>query len=204
MEKRSFAITGLEVRAQDESATPRLTGYASVFDADSHDLGGFIERIAPTAFERSLAAVNDGQLSVHALWSHDQSQPLGSTRGGKLTLSQDDNGLKFDLDVSRMTPSQLDAAKDGDLQMSFGFRVVEDAWTKRADGLAQRTVLDLELLEISPVVFAAYPDSSAAIRSMKEWEAAEEKNAEELPEVFNEVRLRLLRHWADRFLPPVI
>lgn len=203
MEKRHFQITGLEVRAQsDDNAIPRLSGYASVFDSDSHDLGGFIERIAPTAFERSLAAIKDGQLSVHALWSHDQSQPLGSTRGGKLTLAADDNGLKFELDVSRMTPAQLDAARDNDLQMSFGFRVVEDAWTKRADGLAQRTVLDLELLEISPVVFPAYPDSSAAIRSMKEWEAQEAVISEALPEPMASRRIRLLSRWAERFLPP--
>lgn len=201
MEKRHFTITGLEVRAQADDATPRLTGYASVFDADSHDLGGFVERIAPSAFERSLKAVADGELNIHALWSHDQSQPLGSTRGGKLSLAADEAGLKFDLDVSRMTPAQLDAAQDGDLQMSFGFRVVEDTWTKRADGLAQRIVIDLELLEISPVVFPAYPDSSAAIRSLKDWEATEAKLSEELPDSFNEVRLRLLKRWIDSRYP---
>lgn len=213
IEKRHFAITNLEVRTQDdENPTPRLTGYASVFNADSHDLGGFIERIAPSAFERSLQAVNDGDLNVHALWSHDQSQPLGSTRGGKLSLTQDESGLKFDLDVSRMTPAQLDAARDGDLQMSFGFRVVQDAWTKRDDGLAQRTVTDLELLEISPVVFPAYPDTSAAVRSLKAWEDNTVEDIEEkIEEIatdtahtdeFNGLRIRLMKRWLDQRYPP--
>lgn len=175
LERRDFTITEakIETRAKgDDNATEQrfLEGYASVFNSDSEDLGGFREQIAPGAFTRSLKSVSDGDLVVHALWSHDWSQPLGSTRSGKLTLEEDDTGLRFKLDVTRMTPAQLDAAMDGDVRMSFGFRVLEQTWEETADQV-NRTISDLDLFEVSPVIMPAYPDTSAAIRSLDAWKA---------------------------------
>src|SRR5579875_2382871 len=79
----------------DDDEDRSLVGYASVFNSDSEDMGGWREQIAPGAFTRSLQEVSNGQRNVFALWSHDWSQPLGSTAGGKLQISQDENGLAF-------------------------------------------------------------------------------------------------------------
>lgn len=175
VERRSFAITRInahETRAAGASDGDKLAGYAIVYNSDSYDLGGFIERVAPTALTRSLDAAASGDLSIQAFWSHDSSQPLGSTRGGKLALASDDNGLSFQLDTTRFNPMQLDAARDGDLQMSFGFIVRADSWVEREDGVFIRTLVDVDLFEVSPVVSPAYGETTAALRSLASWKEA--------------------------------
>lgn len=188
IEYRSFSFTpaaGTETRSADATGD-KLAGHAIVYNRDSHDLGGFVEIVAPGALTRSLKQASAGELNVHALWSHDSSQPLGSTRGGKLALSSDDEGLAFELDTSRFTPAQLDAARDGDLQMSFGFRVVKDSWVRRDDGVAERTLIDVDLFEVSPVISPAYPDTTAALRSLEAWKADEVRSTD-LATLYGEV-----------------
>ena len=85
LEVRSVPLN-TETRANEATGEKTLAGYAAVFDSPSEDLGGFVETISPGAFKRSLEAIKAGDLSVQALWSHDWSKPLGSTRGGKLKL----------------------------------------------------------------------------------------------------------------------
>ena len=164
VERRDFAV---EVRADDEG---KLRGHAAVFDSDSLDLGGFIERIAPGAFKRSLDEAKGGRGMIHAFWSHDPAAPLGSVKSGKLSLSEDARGLAFELSPKRLTPAQLDAVTDGDMRMSFGFRTREDKWEKR-DGKNVRTLLDVDLFEISLVASPAYPDTTVALRSLEQFEA---------------------------------
>lgn len=185
METRSFGLTDVRfikaaTRAADtQDQTPEgdtLRGYASVFNSASEDLGGFVEFIAPGAFKRSLDAVGSGDHSVVALWNHNDDFPLGSTSGGKLTLSEDERGLAFSLDTSRFTPAQLDAARDGDLKMSFGFIVRGDSWVELPDGSFQRTITDLDLREISPVTWPAYKATEAAMRSLEAWKSERSKS----------------------------
>lgn len=170
IERRNFALTGLEVRAKsDDDKTGKATGYAAVFNSDSHDLGGFIERIDPGAFARSLAHATSGALNIFALWSHDLSQPLGSTGGKRLSLSEDERGLAFELDTSRMNVAQLGALEDNDLRMSFGFSVRDQEWRELDDGTVIRTLKDVDLMEVSFVINPAYPDTEAALRSLDTW-----------------------------------
>lgn len=206
IERRSFKIADVRfaTRATDkgDAEGSRMEGYASIFNSDSVDLGGFTERVAPGAFARSLEAASKGETNVFALWSHDTSQPLGSTRGGKLALEEDDKGLRFTLDTSRMTPAQLDSAKDGELRMSFGFSVREQEWKENDDGSVERTLVDVDLFEVSPVISPAYPDTTAAVRSLEAFKASRavgELTPVEADMNWLEVRNRLLsRHLARR------
>lgn len=160
LERRFFA----EVRAEDgdEGGEPVLRGYAARFNSNSVDLGGFIERIAPGAFADSLARGEQ----IHALWSHDPALPLGSTRGGKLKVWEDVDGLAFELNGKRLTPQQIDAVRDGDMQMSFGFYTREDSWD-RASKPPVRTLHKVDLFELSAVAMPAYPETSVALRSLE-------------------------------------
>lgn len=170
MEIRSLPADLVELRADVEADKPtRANGYAAVFNSDSHDLGGFVERIAPGAFKRTLEEAARGLHNIHALWAHDSAQPLGSTRGGKLTLSEDARGLAFSLDVSRFNVAQLGALEDLDLQMSFGFRAREQVWEDHDDGSITRTLTDLDLSEVSFVINPAYPATDVALRSLDQW-----------------------------------
>lgn len=171
IERRVFPVSELRVQPEEDG---KIGGHAAVFESDSLDLGGFIERIAPGAFKRSLEEAGRGENLIHALWNHDPGIPLGSTRSGKLALAEDERGLAFDLSGKRLTPAQLDAVADGDMRMSFGFRTREDRWEKR-DGQNVRTLLDVDLFEVSLVTMPAYPDTDVAVRSLERWQAEQEE-----------------------------
>ncbi|WP_202600227.1 HK97 family phage prohead protease [Sphingobium yanoikuyae] len=171
-ETRHMALTDFELR-DDTAEQKRGYGYAAMFNSDSLDLGGFIERIEPGAFTRSLAEATAGTRNIYALWAHDTSLPLGSTRSGKLALAEDVRGLTFDLSVDRFTDQQRSALEDGDLQVSFGFRVREDRWEKRDGDIIVRSLIDVDLSEISLVINPAYPSTEAALRSLDEWRSSQ-------------------------------
>lgn len=154
-----------------ETRAPRLEGYAAVYNSDSvlmwENGEEFVERLAPGAFSRSLSSGDH----IVALWSHDMSKPLASTRNDNLILKEDDKGLWFSMSLERMDSMMLAAARDGDVQMSFGMFIRDRDWSRREDGTRVRTITDLDLFEISPVVFPAFPATEAAVRCFQKWSA---------------------------------
>ena len=148
-----------EVRAEGDGMT--FTGYASVFNSPSEDLGGFVEYVAPGAFKRSLQSRNE----VKLLWNHDAGEPLASLRGGTMSLVEDNRGLK----VTAQLPNTSRGRDVAELlrtkvidTMSFGFNVIRDSWS--TDGKT-RTLESVRLFEVSVVSFAAYPATTAQVRS---------------------------------------
>ena len=192
-ETRHFALADVEIRAKTDEQEGRATGYAAVFNSDSYDLGGFVERIAPGAFANSLRAATDGETNIYALWAHRDDQPLGSTGSGKLTLSEDEHGLAFSMDTTRMSAMQLDALRDGDLRMSFGFRVREDNWRESEDGFYERTLIEVELFEVSFVISPAYPATEAGIRSLNEWRSAKPESIAGNEQIDECLRVELIK-----------
>ncbi|MER9883107.1 HK97 family phage prohead protease [Mesorhizobium sp. M0118] len=60
----------------------------------------------------------------------------------------------------------------GDISgMSFGFRVTKQEWDETGD-LPVRTVLEVELYEVSACAFPAYDDTTLGVRSLTEWRDA--------------------------------
>lgn len=171
IERRSFPIR--EIRATDGD-NPKISGYAAVFDELSENLGGFYERIQRGAFANTLETAD-----VRALWNHDSNYPLGRSRAGTLALSEDETGLAFEID-----PPETSYAKDllvsmrrGDVdQMSFGFITIRDKW-EQIGGQVIRTLLEVELFDVSPVTYPAYPTTSATVRSKFESFTAESQAA---------------------------
>jgi HK97 family phage prohead protease len=148
-----------EVRAEGDGMT--FTGYASVFNSPSEDLGGFIEYVAPGAFKRSLQSRNE----VKLLWNHDSGEPLASLRGGTMQLVEDERGLKVTAQLPNTTRgrdiAELLRTKVID-SMSFGFNVIKDSWAR--DGQT-RTLESVRLFEVSIVSFPAYEATTAQVRS---------------------------------------
>ena len=171
IERRAFQVR--EIRAS-EGDKPTITGYAAVFNELSENLGGFYERIQPGAFAQTLPSAD-----VRALWNHDPNFPLGRTKAGTLQLSEDETGLAFEID-----PPDTSYARDlmvsmrrGDVdQMSFGFITVRDKWEQIGEQVI-RTLLEVELFDVSPVTYPAYPTTSAAVRSQLESFTAESQAA---------------------------
>lgn len=186
MTERRYIELNAEIRTADDGGK-RAFGLAIPYNSWSVELGDFREKIAPQAVKRSLAEANNGERNIFAYWSHDNSLPLGSTKSGKLKLEDREDGLYFELDTSRLTTLQADALADGDMRMSFGFIMRSQEWTDLEDGMSERTILDMDLLEVSPVTFPAYPATEASLRSAhdawkeetaSEIETVEEKRAE--------------------------
>jgi HK97 family phage prohead protease len=148
-----------EVRAEGDGMS--FTGYASVFNSPSEDLGGFVEYVAPGAFKRSLQSRNE----VKLLWNHDSGEPLASLRGGTMQLIEDSRGLKVTAQLPNTTRgrdiAELLRTKVID-SMSFGFNVIKDSWSTNGQ---TRTLESVRLFEVSIVSFPAYGATTAQVRS---------------------------------------
>ena len=91
---------------EGEDGSKTFTGYAAVFGAESQGLP-FIERIANGAFSRAIKQAEQGRRVIKFLHGHDESRMLATTASGRLTLSEDNVGLKVE---ARLDPADPDAA----------------------------------------------------------------------------------------------
>lgn len=163
-------LTGftVEKRAEGEAALPTITGYAAVFDTETVIGGkdwGFREKIARGAFAEALKTSD-----VRALFNHDEEYVLGRVKSGTLRLTEDERGLKVEID-----PPDTQDARDlitkmqrGDIdQMSFAFTMEGGVQTWDETGDMPLRVIEKvgELMDVSVVTFPAYPETEAAARS---------------------------------------
>ena len=163
-EERVFPLEDLEVRA-DEGKPPRIVGLAPRYGVWSDDLGGFVERFEPGAFTKTLQ-----ESDVRALFNHDANYVLGRTKAGTLGLTDQRQGLHFEVEPPTTTwAADLLVSmgrKDID-QTSFSFRAIKDEWTEpEKDGQPYRRVVrEAKLYDVSIVTFPAYPSATAQVRS---------------------------------------
>ncbi len=160
-------------RADDGSAT--IFGYAAVFDSLSDDLGGFRETIKRGAFRKSIA----GGADVRALVGHDSSKILGRSSAGTLRVKEDRHGLSYEIDVPDTSAGRdiATSIERGDVSgSSFQFRTIEDRW-RTVDGEEQRELVEVELIDVSPVTYPAYPATDVALRSLKTYQEKQEADA---------------------------
>ncbi len=191
MEKteRRVMVGKLELREVSDKA-PQLVGYAAKFGVRSENLGGFVEMIAPEAFNRALREGHDVRLLVN-----HEGLPLARSTAGTLKLSVDSVGLRVEADLDPANPDVqrlTSALSRGDAdQMSFGFRTLGDAWDLEA-APPERTLTDVELLDVSAVTYPAYPQTEVALRSLAEAQAgAAVPGPEDLPAENIRLRRRL-------------
>lgn len=152
-----------EWRVEESDDGVKIAGYAAKFNELSEEMMGFREKIAPGAFAASLERGDD----VRALWNHNDDYVLGRTASGTLRLAEDDIGLKYEIDPpdTQWARDRIESIKRGDVnQSSFGFVVVTDDVT-REDGNEIRTLLEVDLFDVSPVTYPAYPQTESEIRS---------------------------------------
>ncbi|MHA7275360.1 HK97 family phage prohead protease [Arthrobacter sp. Hz1] len=156
----------VQYRAADEGLGT-LSGYAAVFNKLSQNLGGFVERVDPAAFNKSLADL----VPVLGRYNHDDNQLLGTTEGQTLRLEVDGTGLRYDIDLPDTTTGRdvRELAKRGDLRYSsFAFRTVADDWDFTDQGFPMRTLLAVQLVDVAPVNNPAYRDTTTGLRSLAE------------------------------------
>jgi len=158
----------------------RLVGYAAKFGTRSQDLGGFVETIAPGAFSK---AIGDGQ-DVVAYWNHNRDAILGRVSAGTVRLSQDDVGLRYEVDLPDTTAGRdvaVSVARGDIRHSSFAFRAIDDEWDTLDDGTPLRTLHAVQLYDVSPVSEPAYLDTTAALRSLEQQRPASDPEPEAQP-----------------------
>lgn len=156
-------MTTGEVEARAKGSKAYVEGYAAVFERRSGNLGGFVEVVKPTAFNKTMR-----EADVRALWNHDPSLVLGRNKAGTLDLSRDDKGLYYRALMPDTTYARnlFELLERGDItQSSFTFFKVQDDWELvNLDGeteYPQRSLVEVGLVDVSPVTFPAYEDATS-------------------------------------------
>jgi HK97 family phage prohead protease len=158
-------LARLEVRAAGSDDGARtVVGYAAVFNSETDICGYWTEVIAPGAFSRSL-----GENDVVALCSHDTGRVIGRQSAKTLRIEEDDKGLKVEIDLPDTTDGRDLAVliERGDITgMSFGFCTRKQEWDETVDP-PKRTILDVDLLEVTVTAFPQYTDTEIGLRSLE-------------------------------------
>jgi HK97 family phage prohead protease len=165
MERERRTIS-LPVECRKDEDKPALSGYAAVFNEVAEIAGLFRERISPGAFAN---AVNTDD--VRALFNHDANFVLGRTTAKTLRLSEDDRGLRYDIDPpdTQWARDLMVSVSRGDVnQSSFAFEVIEDEWDygKRGE-IPTRTIKSVRLYDVSPVTYPAYEGTTVSARTVE-------------------------------------
>lgn len=125
-----------------------IDGYVNAVERFSKVLtrktGKFIEKIMPTVFQRAIEKNN----AIKVLLNHDYDMELANTKDGNANLYEDNIGLRAIVEITE--PSVIEKAKQGKLKgWSFGFICNKCDEVENEQGIAERTVRDIDLIEVS-------------------------------------------------------
>lgn len=158
-----------ELRTKADSRI--IVGYAAKFERWSEPImGWFKEKNARDAF--SECDITD----VIMCFNHNIDSILARTTSGTLSLSTDEEGLRFEFDApdTSLGNDMLELVRRGDIsKCSFKLTVEEDEW-RFADKqnlmeYDERTILKIDkLYDVSLVVYPAYNDTEAGVRYLEE------------------------------------
>jgi len=162
----------VEVR-QDGHGRPRLVGRIpyNVWSATMRRGDGrrFREIIRPGAFRRSIASRADVKARVE---HKDGLTRIGRVKNGTLRLRDTPDALTWEVDPPDTTAGRdiVALARRGDIDdASFAFRVPSggERWSTGQDGLRERELVDVELVDVAPVSSPAYEDTAVAVRALR-------------------------------------
>ena len=148
-ERRALPMGDFTV-SDTEDGQKTFSGYAALFDTPSAGLP-FTEVIAQGAFKRTLSRAAAGSKVVAFLFGHDETRALATTASGRLSLQEDERGLRVE---AKLDPADPDAAgvisklthEAAAMGMSFGFTTPKggDEWSGD-----KRTIREVNLFEVS-------------------------------------------------------
>lgn len=189
------------VEARTVQDGPRIGGYAIVFNKLSRNLGGFVERSLPGVVNQSKML---GWPNVVCRYNHDSNMVLGTTAGNTLTLQPDNVGLDYEVLPPNARADILELVTRGDVQFSsYAFRVPQggDEWGVTDQNYPMRTLHEVQLIDVAPVLDPAYPDATAGLRSLAAAMDAPFDDVSELAAA-DELRRFFIRTDRPSFTPP--
>lgn len=184
MNKReSYLTTKFNARSEEDGRLI-LEGYFIKYGVETELWPGFFELIEKSAVDKALGNKPD----VRALFNHDSNLCLGRTGNKTLQLKSDNIGLFGVIEINSSDPDAVGAharvqRKDID-GCSFGFWETGYEIIERNDGTILKKVTEMELIEVSPCTFPAYPQTEIAARK---------KNYEEYKKEALNIRKNILK-----------
>ncbi len=159
--KRHYT-TSLEIRETDSGAKV-LHGTAVVFDSLSQDLGGFREKVSPSALDWTLE-----NIPLTLLHGHNSLYVLGSQEGRTLDINVSKAGLEFECEPpdTQWARDLIKSIERRDVNgCSFGFNIMENGaqWTEE-DNEQICTLTRIAMPEISITPLPAYTATNAEVR----------------------------------------
>jgi uncharacterized protein len=151
--------------SMDPGGVPHIMGVSPVYGSLSEDLGGFREIIDPGALDEVLNLAD-----VRGRYNHDVV--LARTKNGTLKLENRADGLHYDIEINPLDVEAMsiyEKVKRGDVDgSSFMFAVAPggDTFERSADGIVRRVSKIGALLDVGPVIYPAYPQTTAQVRSL--------------------------------------
>ena len=187
MNKRnSYRTAQFKTREETETGDLILSGYFIKFDEVTELWPGYFEVIKREGVEKAIQNAD-----IRALFNHDDSLVLGRTGNGTVTLGVDEIGLFGDIIINKEDPQAIGAyarVQRGDvIGCSFGFIPIKIDTEERDDGSYLDTILELEIFEVSPCTFPAYPQTEIAARQ-KDFESQQRANREALDKRKKEIK----------------
>lgn len=163
-----------------------IDGYVNAVERESKVLydtrGQFIEKIRSGVFQKALEKADN----VRILLDHEQDRELADTKSGKARLFEDNIGLRAIVEID--DAEVIQKAKENKLRgWSFGFLCNKEDRKMNEDGIEERIVRDLDLLEVSIIDDKKYP---AYIGTSIEMRDDGVKVAEYRNEKFSEITIK--------------
>jgi HK97 family phage prohead protease len=164
-----------------------MAGYFAVFNTWTEICswyeGDFLEMIQPGAFAKTISENLD---AIKVQFDHGYDVEIGDALLGPIDLlEEDDIGAAYEVPLldtdynrDRVLPMLQGRLMNGDqrgslLGASFRFKVMRDEWVEdpgvsphNPENMPERTIKEVQLFEFGPVVFPAYPEATAASRSL--------------------------------------
>lgn len=170
---------GMELRAADAPPdgslgvlTGRFSEFGRWYSVSSRFEGDFMERVAPGA---TADTIRDNRDSMRVLFDHGMDAQIGNKVLGPIgVLDERSDGPYYEVPLFDTSYNRdlLPGLKAGVYGASMRMRVTGDTWDDEParsdanpDGIPERTITRMKVLEFGPVTFPANPGASAGIRS---------------------------------------
>lgn len=133
-----------------------IDGYVNAVERASKVLydtrGEFIEKIRSGVFQKALERADN----VDVLLDHEHDRKLADTKSGKARLYEDNIGLRAIVEIE--DAEVIQKARENKLRgWSFGFFCNKEDRKTNEEGIEERTVRDLDLIEVSIIDDRKYP-----------------------------------------------
>ena len=171
---RAAPNTAPVVRADGdtESMEVRFSAFGNWYEIDSYFEGRFLESVERGAFAKTIRESRD---KVRVMFDHGHDPQIGNKALGAIADLREDEGAAVgivDLFDTSYNRDLIPGLRAGAYGSSMRMVVTRDEWNdtperseRNPDGLPERTIKEVRLMEFGPVAWPANPESTSGLRS---------------------------------------